>query len=94
MTDSYLAIVSSRGLERLVIETEHAAVFLFRQAARQSPGEAVVCWAVLDTKTARDITHHIKCRNHDEAFRQFSTRAYHLGALTPPLINNEALLAS
>jgi hypothetical protein len=94
MTDSYLAIVSTRGLERLVIETEHAAVFLFRQAARQSSGEALVCWAVLNVKTARDISHQINCRNYEEAFRQFTSKAYHHGMLLPSSIENEILLAS
>ena len=94
MTDSYLGVITARGLERLVIETEHAARFLFRQAARWPQGEAMVCWAVLDEKTARDITRQIKCRNPEEAFRQFNTRAYHLGTLVPPGREGDVLLAS
>ena len=94
MTDSYLGIITTRGLERLAIETEHAAVFLFRQTARRPSGEALVCWAVLDEKTARDIAHQIKCRHYEGAFHQFTTRAYHLGTLLPPSLEDEMLLAS
>lgn len=94
MTDSYLAIVSSRGLERLVIETRHAAVFLFRQAARQPLSDAVVCWAVLDDRTARNIGRQVQARRYEEALRQLNARAYHLGTLLPSMSEDEVLRAS
>jgi hypothetical protein len=88
------ALITARGLERLAIETDHAAVFLFRQTARWPQGEALVCWAVLDEKTARDITRQVNSRHFEEAFRQFNTRAYHLGTLLPPSLEDDVLLAS
>ena len=94
MTDSYLAIITTRGLERLVVETEHAALFLFRQTARRPSGEALVCWGVFDEKAARDIARQIACRHYDDAFHQFTSKAYHLGTLLPSSHENEILLAS
>jgi hypothetical protein len=94
MTDSYLGIITTRGLERLAIETEHAAVFLFRQTARRPQGEALVCWAVLDENTARDIARQIACRHYEDAFHRFTSKAYHLGTLLPPSLEDEMLLAS
>ena len=94
MTDSYLGIITTRGLERLAVETEHAALFLFRQTARHPSGEALVCWAVLDENTARDIARQIACRHYEDAFHRFTSKAYHLGTLLPSSLDNEILLAS
>jgi hypothetical protein len=84
VTNSYLGIITARGLETLVLETEHAAPFLFRRMARQPRGEAMGCWAVLDEKTARDLTRQVAARRFEEALRQLSIRALHLGTLLPP----------
>jgi len=89
VTNSYLGIVTSRGLEKLVVETEHAAVFLFRRAARQADGEAICFWAVLDEKMARDVIRQIDCRRFRDALCQLDSQAVHLGTLLPPLTEDD-----
>lgn len=85
MTNSYLGIITARGLETLVVETEHAALFLLRRVARRPLGEAVVFWAVLDDRAARDLARQIGSRQFEESLRQLNARALHLGTLLPPL---------
>ena len=36
MNNSYLGIITSRGLETLVVETEHAAPFLLRPSGEKA----------------------------------------------------------
>ena len=85
MTNSYLGIVTARGLETLVVETEHAAPFLLRRVARRPFGEALALWAVLDDRVARDLTQHISGGRFEVALRELDARALHLGTLLPPL---------
>jgi hypothetical protein len=84
MTNSYLGIISPRGLETLVLETEHAAMFLFRRLARRQFREATAFWAVLDGKAASDIAGHMRHGQFDEALRQLNSRALDWGTLLPP----------
>ncbi|NLY01871.1 MAG: hypothetical protein GXY83_37775 [Rhodopirellula sp.] len=85
MTNSYLGIVTPRGLETLVVETEHAAPFLLRRVARRPFGEVLALWAVLDDRTAHDLTQQITGGRFDDALRELDARALHLGTLLPPL---------
>ena len=89
MTNSYLGIITPRGLETLVLETEHAAMFLFRRLARHRVGEATAFWTVLDEKAATDIARHIRQGQCSEAFRQLNRHARDLGTLLPPLQEDE-----
>ena len=84
MTNSYLGIVTARGLETLVVETEHAAPFLLRRVSRRPFGEAIALWAVLDDRTARDLTQQITSGRFEVALRELDARALHLGTLLPP----------
>ena len=93
MTNSYLGIVTPRGLETLVVETEHAAVFFFRRAARHADADAVCFWAVLDEKMARDVIRQIDCRRFRDALCQLDSQAVHLGTLLPPLTEDNLLCA-
>ena len=93
VTNSYLGIVAPRGLETLVIETEHAAVFLFRRAGRRPDGDAACCWAVLDERTARNVMRQIDCRRFRDAFWQLNAQAVHLGTLLPPLTEDDVFCA-
>ena len=89
MTNSYIGILTPRGLETLVVETEHAAPFLFRRAGRQLDGEAVCFWAVFEETTARRIMHHIDCQRFREALSLLNLQAEHFGALLPPLTEDD-----
>lgn len=85
VTNSYIGIVTPRGLEMLVVETEHAAQFLLRRAERRADGGAVCCWAVLDEKTARYVFRQIDGRRFRDALCRLNSQAVHLGTLLPPL---------
>jgi hypothetical protein len=91
VTNSYLGIITSRGLEKLVVETQHAAPFLLRRAGRQPSGEAIVFWAVLDEKAAKAVTERVACGHFQEALCQLNGRAIHLGTLPPSLPDEELL---
>jgi hypothetical protein len=85
VTNSYLGIITPRGLETLVIEAEHAALFLLRRVARRPFGEAIAFWAVLDDRTARDVARQINGRHFEEALGHLNARALHFGTIPPPL---------
>ena len=85
MTNSYLGIISRRGLETLVPETEHAALFLFRRLARRPIGEATAFWAVLDETAASEVAGHVRYGQFNVALRQLSTRTQDWGTLLPPM---------
>ena len=93
MTNSYLGIVTPRGLETLVVETEHAAPFLLRRAERRADEGAVCCWAVLDDKTARYLMRQIACERFRDALCQLNARALHLGTLHSPFTEDDLLRA-
>ena len=82
--NSYLGIITPRGLETLVVETEHAAPFLLRRVSRQPLGELVACWAVLDETEAREVARHVAGRRFQEALCQLNALAIDLGTVLPP----------
>ena len=79
MTDSYLGLVTRRGLEALVIETEHAEVFLLRRVRRRFSGDAYCYWAVLDNTVAHQIVRHVSCQRFADALRKLRADATHIG---------------
>ncbi len=93
MTNSYLGIITSRGLESLVVETEHAAPFLFRRAEMHADQDAVCCWAVLDDRAAKNVRRRIALQRFDEALQLLNLRAQHLGTVVPPNDDDELIRA-
>lgn len=91
MTNSYLGIITTRGLETLVVETDHAAPFLFRRLSRYPRGEAFACWAILKEKTAHDLLCQIVYRRFQDALWQLNAQALDLGTLLPPLRDEDLL---
>lgn len=83
MSNSYLGIITPRGLETLVVETEHAAIFLLNRVARRPANDALVAWAVLDDRTAKKLLGHIARRHFADALNKLETDAIHLGPLLP-----------
>lgn len=68
MARSYVGIISPRGLESLLPETEHAVPFLVRRAYGRRSGEAVCYWAVMPDSTARQVETQLEARFHEDAF--------------------------
>ncbi len=58
-----------RGLESFVVETEHAATFLLRNARRRSLDGVHCCWAVLEEITACEIMRQVGSRRFEDAFQ-------------------------
>lgn len=93
MSNSYLGIITPRGLETLVVETKHAAMFLLRRVARRPSNDAIVFWAVLDDQTTKSLVRCIERRRFDDALNKLNTDAIHLGPLLPPL-DEDSLIRS
>lgn len=84
MIDAYVGMISRRGLECFVPETEHAALFLLRRAMRSSAAPTVCCWAVLRREDAARIQQLLRNRNSADALAMLHNTARSLGTLLPP----------
>lgn len=84
MVNSYVGIISGRGLESLVPETEHAVPFLVRRAYRRPTSEAVCYWAVMQDEVAREVQGHLQRCRHDDALLALRRHAAHFGTILPP----------
>ncbi|MDA7979472.1 MAG: hypothetical protein MPJ50_11970 [Pirellulales bacterium] len=89
MARSYLGIITPRGLERLVPETEHAAPFLLRRAHRDVTQQTCCCWAVLSEITASDVRRDVSRGKFWSALARLNIEAEHLGTLLPPASDEE-----
>ena len=83
MAQSYLSLVSSRGLESLVPETEHALPFLLRRAYRRCPHEAICCWAVVPARAVYRVRALIATGRHLQALIALNVEAHELGTIPP-----------
>ena len=83
MARSYLGIITRRGLESLVPETEHAAPFLLRRAGRSRPALGFCCWAVLPETAFLETQHQLDCGRFREALVILNSQALHLGTVLP-----------
>ena len=84
MVNSYVGIITSRGLESLYPETEHAVPFLARRAHRGGPTEAVCYWAVLQDSVAAEVERQLRGRHHEDALVTLRALAEHFGTIPPP----------
>ena len=83
MTRPYLGIITSRGLESLVAETQHAMPFLLRRAYRRQPYKAICFWAVLFPLTAAHIHDLIASGQFLQALILLNVEAQDLGTIPP-----------
>jgi hypothetical protein len=83
MTRTYLGIVTRRGLETLVPETEHAEKFLLRRVGRESHREPICCWAALSDQAARNVQVELHCGRYRQALVLLNAEAYFLGTILP-----------
>lgn len=80
MAQSYLGIITRRGLESLIPETEHAAPFLLRRIRRCR--DTLCCWAVLADATAAELDVLVNLGCYLEALQKLNCEASDLGRLT------------
>ena len=83
MAQAYLALVSLRGLESLVPETEHALPFLLRRAYRRFPYEAICCWAVVPAPAVNRVHALIATGRYLQALIALNVEAQELGTIPP-----------
>lgn len=81
MMDSYVGIISRRGLECFVPETEHTARFLVKRAKRSTP--SLCYWAVMHQAHATEIKRLLASDNSAEALRILNAAAQSLGSILP-----------
>lgn len=84
MVNSFVGIISRRGLESLVPETEHAVPFLVRRAYRRRPTEAVCYWAVMEESAAEQVRRQLHGHRHEDAFFALRALAEHFGTILLP----------
>ena len=84
MVNSYVGIISRRGLESFIPDTEHAAPFLLRRAYRRQPPEAICYWAVMQDAAAREVERQLQWRRHEDALATLHARATYFGTFLPP----------
>ncbi len=87
MTLSYLGIISTRGLESLQLETNHAARFFMRRAYDRQSARALCCWAVLGQHEAAFIRRLIQAGDSNKALLMLNILAVHLGTLLPETVD-------
>ena len=83
MGQAYLGIITSRGLESLVAETEHAMPFLQRRAYRRYPHEGICCWAVIKPSKVGRICALISAQQFLHALIALNVEAQELGTIPP-----------
>lgn len=66
---AYLGIVSSRGLEWLLPESDHVLRFLAGQAYAHLPVTGICCWAAMQARTAMQIQGELEGGDADAALR-------------------------
>ena len=84
MANSFVGIISPRGLELLLPETEHALPFLVRRAYRRRPTEAVCYWAVMQDSAAAEVRRQLQGRRREDAFLALRALADFFGTIPPP----------
>ncbi len=83
MAHAYLGILSARGLELLVPETEHALAFLLRRAYRRRPHKLACCWAVMPEDAASGIHMLISAGLYEQAFLALNAESLEIGTIPP-----------
>jgi hypothetical protein len=84
MVRSYVGIISRRGLELLLPETEHAVPFLLRRAYCRHSAGAICCWAVMQDAAAGEVQRQLLFRRYEDAFLSLRVKAACFGTILPP----------
>lgn len=83
MNDSYVGVISERGLESLIPERGHVTEFLTRRIYRTRGGNAVCYWAVLSDNQADQVCRQLSCGLYGDALRALHSLASDLGTILP-----------
>lgn len=93
MADSYLGIITRKGLELLVWETEHAERFLQRRVRRDQRLASLCCWALLSEEAAWRVRLLVRLGLHREALKLLNAEALSLGTLWPEAADDELFMS-
>ena len=94
MINSYLGLVSRKGLEMLVLETKHAETFLLKRTARRGGRDAFCCWAVLPERAVWEIQLDLCGGRYREALTKLNAEARFLGTVLPSADEEESFAAA
>jgi hypothetical protein len=89
MIDSYVAIITRRGLEHFCPENKHVLRFMLRRAYRRQPLPAFCYWAVLHDEDARQVRRCLRCRAFADALRALESSATWLGPIFPSHVTDQ-----
>ena len=82
MVGSYVGIITKRGLESLIPETEHALMFLMRRLARHGH-EAFCYWVVMSEEDARRAALQIQSQHFFDALVTVNQSCVCIGSVAP-----------
>ena len=80
---SYVGIITYRGLESLLQESEQSLRFATRRAYQNYQGHSVCCWAAMPHSAAADARRLVEDGDCDEALKILSSSAKFLGPILP-----------
>lgn len=83
MMQSYVGIITHRGLESLLQESEQSRRFVARYAYQSSQGRSVCCWAAIPHSAAIDLRRLLDDGEADAALQILSSSARFLGPILP-----------
>jgi len=84
MKQSYVGLVSRRGLESCLPDDDVALGFLLRRAYGLRPTRAVCYWALLEDEAQGDIVRLLDAGEPAAAFAALQALAVSLGTIPPP----------
>ena len=84
MNRSYVGIITHRGLESFLLETDQALRLLVRRAYRKRPLQALCYWAILGDDDAREVEQRVRSGALHDAVRTLESSASSLGPILPP----------
>ena len=83
MMQSYLGIITSRGLQSLFMESDCILRLLARLAYSEQPARAVCYWAAMQVPEAAEIQEQLEKGDSDRALQALRASARFLGPILP-----------
>lgn len=83
MMQSYLGIITSRGLQSLFLESDCVLRFLARLAYGEQPTRGVCYWAAMQVPEAIEIQEQLEEGDNDRALQVLRASARFLGPILP-----------
>jgi hypothetical protein len=83
MMQSYLGIITGRGLQSLFLESDHILRILAHVAYAEQPARAVCYWAAMQVPEAIEVQEQLDEGDNDRALQVLRASAKSLGPILP-----------